>query len=103
MQNHLEISSKYHFGIRKCAKLVQIVVRKVYVNLTESLRKSKICPGGPIRAHVWAHIWAHKGPYGPQTGPGPNPDRAPTQEVKNLFDSQDCVLTVKGFKSTCST
>ena len=45
------------------------VLRKVYVNFTESLRKVYGIFLGPI----WAHIRAHKGPYGPQPGLGPNP------------------------------
>ena len=90
----------------KCAKLILIVLRKVYGKLTESLRnlqdlsrRTHKGPYGPIRAHMgpYAPIWAHMGPYmgpygpiygpiraymglyGPQPGPGPNPDWAPTR------------------------
>ena len=85
MQNHLEISLKYHFWTRK--------VRNWSKSLTESWRKvdafygtSKTCPGGPIRAHMGPHgsIYGpisgpYMGPYGPQPGQGPNPDWAPTR------------------------
>ena len=64
----------------KRAKLVKIVVRNVYGNLTESDGISKTCPGGPI----WAHMGPYMGTYEPIYGPirahmGPNPDRAPTR------------------------
>ena len=60
MQNHLEISSKYHFGPEAC-EIGPKVLRKVYGKFTELLRPVQEDPEGPI----WSHIWAHKGSYGP--------------------------------------
>ena len=90
MQNHLEISSKSVLDPKR-AKLVQMSLRKVDGNLTESPRPVQEDPYGPTWAHMgpygptWTHIWAHKAPYGPIYGPiwaptrtGPGGVEAPT-------------------------
>ena len=75
MQNHLEISSKYHFwtrNVRNLSKSFTESLRKVYGKFTEVQDLSRKAHKGPY-GPTWTHIWAHKGPYGAQPGPGPNP------------------------------
>ena len=50
MQNHYEISSKYHFWTR---------------NVTNSTKSPDLVMSGPVQEDPYGPIWAHVGPYGP--------------------------------------
>ena len=91
IQNHLEISSKYHFWIRSVRNSSNLF----YGKLTESLRNPKTCPGGPIRAHMgpYGPLWAHEGPYGPIYGPIWAPTRIGPKEAQWNVNSH-CVHRV---------
>ena len=68
MQNHLEISSKYHFwtrNVRNWSKCLTESLRKVYGIFQDLSRRTHKGPYGLI----YGPIRAHMAPYGPQPGP----------------------------------
>ena len=75
MQNHLEISSKYHFGTRN----VRNLSKSLYGKFTESIRNLPR-PPRPVQEGPYGPIWAPTR-TGPQPGLGPNPARA-----RSLYD-----------------
>ena len=88
MQNHLEISSKYHLWTRN----VRNWSKSLYGKFTESIRNLPR-PPRPVQEGPYGPISAHMGPNpdrsptrtGPQPGLGPNPDWAPTRNCWGIF------------------
>ena len=69
MQNHYEISSKYHFWARNVRNWTKSPDLVMSGPVQEDPYGPHMAPYGPM--------WAHMGPYGPiGAHMGPNPDRA---------------------------